>query len=136
MGGVNIDTLYEILSAERRREALSVLAGADEPLSQTELARQIAIRRGPSVSGGSGDAAVNKVDISLGHVHLPKLESGGVVERTADDRYVATSLGRDLERAARAFEEELSADGDPDAAERRLDDSGPVTAKDSESDAR
>jgi hypothetical protein len=116
MGTEALDTLYELLSSERRRLALGVLVEAETPLVRAELARRIAVRR----DGGTADeTAVNDVAISLGHVHLPKLEAGGLVERTADDGYAVTELGRSVERAACAFETSLASDVEAFAGELR-----------------
>jgi hypothetical protein len=107
MGTEALDTLYELLSSERRRLALGALIDAETPLVREELARRIAVRR----DGGTVDeTAVNDVAISLGHVHLPKLVAGGLVDRTGDDRYGATELGRSVECAACAFETSLASD--------------------------
>ena len=75
------------------------------------MARRIVGRRSTDGSDDAepDEARATTVEISLGHVHLPKLEAGGVVERTADGRYDVTPLGDDLERAARAFESHLDA---------------------------
>ncbi|MDS0296103.1 DUF7344 domain-containing protein [Halogeometricum luteum] len=111
MGRADIGDLHEMVSTDRRRRALAVLADAERPLGCEELARRIVARR----SDGAGDAESTgeretEVEISLGHVHLPKLESGGVVERTAGEEYDVTPLGYDLRRAAGAFEARLDAD--------------------------
>ncbi|ELZ31164.1 hypothetical protein C474_10024 [Halogeometricum pallidum JCM 14848] len=112
MGREDIGVLYEMLSTERRRRALAVLTDAEEPLGREELARRIVARRRTADAGGVEPDGTRKTDIeiSLGHIHLPKLESGGVVERTAEGKYDATPLGCDLRRAAQAFETSLDAD--------------------------
>lgn len=115
MGREDIEVLYEMLSTERRRRALAVLADAEKPLGRDELAQRIVARRSTDEAGGVEPNKTGKTDvkISLGHIHLPKLKSGGVVERTAEEGYAVTPLGYDLERAARAFETSL----DPDKRE-------------------
>ncbi|MDS0297215.1 hypothetical protein NDI76_00475 [Halogeometricum sp. S1BR25-6] len=112
MGREDIGTLYEMLSTDRRRRALAALKEAEGPLDRGELARRIVARRSADGPGGAGptEAPARKVEISLSHVHLPKLEAGGVVERTGEEEYDVTPLGHDLERAARAFETRLDAE--------------------------
>ncbi|WP_089875722.1 DUF7344 domain-containing protein [Halogeometricum limi] len=135
-----MDTLYEMLSAQKRRQALKVLTSTDEPLARDELARQIVVRQRPSPrrTNTVDTTQVEKVRISLEHVHLPKLESGGVVERTPDNRYDVTPLGRDLERAARAFETEFDRDAQSgaDGSETTRVDAEAVTAHEFDRDTR
>ncbi|MUV58215.1 hypothetical protein [Halogeometricum sp. CBA1124] len=45
MGTEALNTLYELLSSERRRLALGALIDAETPLVREELARRIAVRR-------------------------------------------------------------------------------------------
>jgi hypothetical protein len=120
MGRNALDTLYELLASERRRLALGVLVDADGPLGRVELARRIAGRRRDDRNADAvGEAAANEVAISLGHVHLPKLEAGGLVDRTGDDRYAVTELGRYVECAACAFETSLASVAEAFAGELR-----------------
>lgn len=119
MGREDIGTLYDVLSADQRRRALAVLADAEEPLGRGELARRLVAGRSVDDPHGteSNEAGTTKVEISLGHIHLPKLEASGVVERTAEGEYGVTPRGYDLERAAQAFEARLDSDA------RRVEDS-------------
>ena len=119
MGREDIDILYEAVSAEQRRRVLAVLTEAEDPLGGDELARRIAARRSaPDRRDDAPDRTrATQIGISLTPVHLPKLEESGAVERTAEGEYAVTPLGRDLERAARAFEAGLDADGDRDVAD-------------------
>lgn len=110
MGTEALDTLYELLSSERRRLALGALIDAETPLVREELARRITVRRDGRDAEAASETAVNEVAISLGHVHLPKLVAGGLVDRTGDDRYGVTELGRSAECAACAFETSLASD--------------------------
>lgn len=119
MGREDIGTLYDVLSADQRRRTLAVLADAEEPLGRDEVARRLVGRRSVDDSRDteSNGARTTKVEIALGHVHLPKLEASGIVERTSEGEYGVTPLGYDLERAARAFEARLDSDA------RRVEDS-------------
>lgn len=119
MGREDTGILYDVLSADRRRRALAVLADAEEPLGRDEVARRLLVRRSVGDSPGteSNETRTAKVEISLGHIHLPKLEACGAVERTTEGEYGVTQLGYDLERAAQAFEARLGSDA------RRVEDS-------------
>lgn len=66
----SLDAIFEVLTAERRREALYVLYSRDEPISLTELAEEVASAEGSDVE---------QVAPTLYHVHLPKLADVGVV---------------------------------------------------------
>lgn len=119
MGREDIGALYDVLSADQRRRALAVLTDAEEPLGRDEVARRLVVRRSVEDSRGteSNGAQTSKVEVALGHVHLPKLEASGAFERTAEGEYDVTPLGYDLERAAQTFEACLGSDA------RRVEDS-------------
>ncbi|QIB76295.1 hypothetical protein GL213_01170 [Halogeometricum borinquense] len=120
MGREAMDTLYELLSSERRRDVLITLTSAERPLARDELARRIVVRRQRLLRADvPNHPKTKKVEISLGHVHLPKLENGGLIDQTKDGRYDVTLLGQDVERAARAFKKALNGDDT-----NRLDGSG------------
>lgn len=80
-----------LLSSARRRTALDVLVGRTAPVDLDDLAREIATReRDGDVTSGKGDVGergngvdartVERVAVSLHHVHLPKMADLGVVD--------------------------------------------------------
>jgi DNA-binding transcriptional ArsR family regulator len=89
--------LFEALSNDRRRAALSVLAEEGGSLDVSTLARRVATREAGAAASASGERT-ERVHVSLYHVHLPKLEALGLiaydpdrelVESLADDRVEA-----------------------------------------------
>lgn len=86
--GDAVDEVYEALSNERRRLVLTVLEEGTTPMDLPVLARRVARaetdREGGSVSGST----VERVTISLHHLHLPKLDDAGLVEYDAEDNAV------------------------------------------------
>jgi hypothetical protein len=93
-------TLYELLSSARRRAVMAELAEEDRPLSKRELATRLGSGEGRSAS----DDDLSDLTTELHHVHFPKLEAAGVVTDAPSEGYALTRFGRDVERAARAFE--------------------------------
>lgn len=68
---------HRLLASERRRLALSALAGRTSPVEVEELARDVAARE--SGVDAPDDAAVERVAVSLHHTHLPLLSDLGAV---------------------------------------------------------
>ena len=82
------DELFTCLASARRRALVDALASHQTPISDEELARQVAAReRGVSADEISTEA-VQKIYFSLHHVHLPKLASAGVIEYDVDQNEV------------------------------------------------
>lgn len=79
--------LYDALANARRRQALRVLCESDAPLALADLAREVAAREESGTE--ASDEAIERVQISLYHVHLPKLEESGVVEFDPSQRTVS-----------------------------------------------
>lgn len=73
---------HRLLAAERRRVAIDVLAERSAPVELTALATAIAARE--DGVDPSDDAAVERVELTLHHSHLPKLDSFGVVDYDPD----------------------------------------------------
>lgn len=81
--------IYEMLADARRRQTLQVLCEADEPLALEDLAREVAAREGSDT--GASEEEIERVLISLYHIHVPKLEANGIVEFDSSQRTVALS---------------------------------------------
>lgn len=71
-----------LLAEERRRKALDELTGRTAPVELAELGRAVAVRE--SDVGGPDEETVERVAITLHHVHLPKLAQSGLIEYDTD----------------------------------------------------
>jgi len=71
------DERHCLLADSRRRNVLDVLADRATPVDFTDLARAVADRE---FDGGADPDQVERVAVSLHHVHLPKMADCGVVE--------------------------------------------------------
>ena len=74
--------LYQILADERRRVLLNVLDQSNMPVTELELARLVASHELGNTPENVTFSAQERVQISLHHVHLPRLEAHGLIERT------------------------------------------------------
>jgi len=81
-----LDTAFDLLSAERRRRALYCLRERDGPVSVADLADAVADRE--TASPADPERHRERVVISLGQVHLPKLADADVVAYDPSDRRV------------------------------------------------
>jgi len=86
----HVDAVFDALSNARRRRVVRVLRQRGEPTPVSALAGSLATR--------DPGASTDRLAVSLTHVHLPKLESTGVVEFTDDGvvRYCDTPLAEAL----------------------------------------
>lgn len=77
---------HRLLASDRRRSVLDALEGRAAPVELTTLAETVVSRE----TGGSDvdDERVERVAVSLHHVHLPKLDDVGVVQYDPDTRRV------------------------------------------------
>lgn len=82
--------LYGVLADERRRVLLRVLDQSDSPLTEPELARLVASHESADASEDDVSAVKEEIQISLHHVHLPHLESHGLIERSGEDSITRT----------------------------------------------
>lgn len=75
-GSLSESSRYELLANERRRRTLAILAERDEAISLEELASELANRAGDE----SGAAGATDAAIGLHHIHLPKLDTVGLID--------------------------------------------------------
>lgn len=87
IAGLNESDRYRLLSVERRRTTLEVLAERALPIDLGELARAVAEREAGPVP--PGDPAVEDVRIALHHNHLPKMAALDVVEYDPETERIA-----------------------------------------------
>jgi hypothetical protein len=79
---LSADERYRVLSAERRRLTLDVVADRTAPVGLDDVARRETDADVPDA------AAVERVAVSLHHVHLPKLSDAGVVQYDPDSNRI------------------------------------------------
>lgn len=79
---------HRILSAERRRILLAVLADRSTPIGLEALAAAV----GEEEEGADGvkPETVERIAITLHHNHLPKLAELGIVDYDTTSNYVAS----------------------------------------------
>jgi hypothetical protein len=77
---------HELLSDERRRTALAVVEALESPVDLAELAGSVAAAT-PDLDPEVG-ATLERVAVSLHHVHLPKLAAHDVLDYDEDTKIV------------------------------------------------
>lgn len=75
---------FDLLANRRRRRALTVLESVDRRLTVHDLTRELAVAEaGPHITDVPGET-VQRIFVSLRHVHLPKLAALELVEYDRD----------------------------------------------------
>jgi hypothetical protein len=99
------ERFHELFATARRRRVVTTLVRSDRPLTRREVARRVATdeRRTSEETAEHPDRRIDEVETALHHKHLPALLAVGAIVRGDDDRFTATALGHDLDRADRAF---------------------------------
>lgn len=80
-GELTTEERYDLLGDERRRHALAVLAERSAPIDLESLAEAVADRE-TAVARPSADE-IERVAVSLHHVHLPRAADLGVLDYDA-----------------------------------------------------
>lgn len=80
------EIVFDVLRERRRQFVLAYLRQQNRPVSLTELARKTAAWDADVPPPPVGDDRLERVRLSLHHVHLPKLADLGLVEYVDDDR--------------------------------------------------
>lgn len=78
----SLDEAFEVLAHRDRRAAVATLRKAGEPLAVTEVAAGVHER-------SSADRSTQALAVSLGHLHLPKLDEGDVIDYDRSEEEVA-----------------------------------------------
>lgn len=84
-----VDAVLEVLADARRRRIIRILRAQDGDTMPVPVLAEALASREP------GTPEPSRLTVSLRHVHLPKLESTGVVEYTAEQsqvRYTGPAL--------------------------------------------
>lgn len=82
-----LDTLFDLLSKERRRYVLYYLRDQDDPVAIHDVAKQVSEWE----SEGAPEAVpsnTDRIEITLKHHHLPKLESAESIEYDPDTQSI------------------------------------------------
>lgn len=85
------DELFDALSHQRRRYAISCLDEHERPLSLPDLADEVAVREYETTITDISAEEVKRVYASLWHSHIPKLESIGIVAYDQESDMVTLS---------------------------------------------
>lgn len=111
----SLDELYDVLSNGRRRFVLRYLRDRTDPVPSGRLAALLASRER---SGADGDEAdVRRVEVSLRHVHLPRLDDAGLVVYDHERGVVAAPSSHErLARSVRRTERFSRVPDDTDEA--------------------
>jgi hypothetical protein len=80
----SVDELYDVLRAERRRQTLAVLTERQTPMPAEQIARAVAMRETDASQPRASESHVREVQLSLHHVHLPKLDAVGLIDHDPD----------------------------------------------------
>ncbi|ADB59993.1 hypothetical protein Htur_1101 [Haloterrigena turkmenica DSM 5511] len=83
------NTVFEILSHQRRRYALECLREYENPLPLADLADEVAVREYDASLPEISAETVKRVYLSLYHTHVPKLAAAEYV-RYSQDRDTVT----------------------------------------------
>lgn len=74
------DRVFDLLESSRRRHALAHLSERSTRIPLDELATIVAARENDEETSDVDEEVKEQVQLSLFHVHLPKLEAAGLVE--------------------------------------------------------
>lgn len=91
----SVDEAFEALAHRRRRVAIDFLRRRDGPATLSELAAEVAAREREGDGECTDGVAPERVQISLHHVHVPKLVEAGILEREGDE---AVSVSEDVDQ--------------------------------------
>ncbi|MDR5657349.1 hypothetical protein RH831_09165 [Halodesulfurarchaeum sp. HSR-GB] len=80
------DTAFSLLSNQRRRHVLCLLAERDEEVALSEIAREIAAKMNDVEPEGVEEGAYRSVYVALYQNHVPRLAEAGVLEYDAEER--------------------------------------------------
>ncbi|WP_126664675.1 DUF7344 domain-containing protein [Haloterrigena salifodinae] len=92
----DLDGLFAALADARRRTILTVLANQYHPITAETLARDVAAREGGTAEREVSQERVDKVRLSLRHVHLPLLNDAGLIGYDGESETVSYEGHPDL----------------------------------------
>lgn len=77
-GSITESEYHRLLSSARRRALLDVLRDGSTPMDVETLAMEV--REEEQRTGSADQDAMDRIAITLHHVHLPKLDEVGIVD--------------------------------------------------------
>ncbi len=83
-----LDAYFTVLSNQRRRHVVDCLQEHRNPMALSDLADEVAVREHDSPVTEIPAEEVSEIQISLYHVHVPKMEDAGLVDYDQDDDLV------------------------------------------------
>lgn len=83
---------YRLLADEQRRAAIDALAGRTGPVELDDLASAVAARK--TDVEPVDDVVVERIAVTLHHVHLPKMSDLGVVDYDPDTTRIESRIPR------------------------------------------
>lgn len=93
--------LHRVLANSRRRHVLDVLGESDSPVTLADLAADLASRESDETADRE---RIERVQISLYHNHVPKLDDVGIVEFDATERTVSLDDSEEIAIANRLIQ--------------------------------
>lgn len=79
---------HTLLASEQRRQAIAVLSFADAPVDLDDLTHAVATRGEQS----DDEESIERIKITLHHIHLPKMEDFGVLEYDTEGNVVESHV--------------------------------------------
>lgn len=85
------DSILTCLGHPYRRETVTIITETNEPITTTELAREIATRSGQVPSDDGDSDLAESIQLELYHGHLPKLAEADLIEYNQDANLVSSA---------------------------------------------
>jgi hypothetical protein len=85
---ITFDTVLDLCRDKHRRIVLAVLAAEQRSLTVNDLRRTILTRNHHTPVIDASEEVLTEIRVSLHHVHIPKLESTGVIEYDSERQLV------------------------------------------------
>lgn len=95
----SLDSVFKLLSSQRRRHVLGCLQERDAPVELADLAEEVAAREEEVPTAEVTAKEARRIHLSLYHTHVPKLKDAGVVRYDQEDETV--TLATDADRLER-----------------------------------
>jgi len=98
-GGIEPDSLLEVLSNPRRRQVIRELADRPEPMELGELTDRVAAAEYDVAREALESQQRKRVYVSLYQVHIPHLADAGLCVWASEQTTVESAAGTELARA-------------------------------------
>jgi DNA-binding transcriptional ArsR family regulator len=100
VGTHELETVLDVCSHKHRRIVLAALTNRERPISIDDLTDEIIKHNHHAPPTEAGDETVTQVQVSLYHVHLPKLAEAGFIQYDRERQVVESTpqVGREDSR--------------------------------------